>query len=612
MISVIVYGRNDGYAPDLHKRAALGLNSLGFVLTAPGDEILFVDYNTPDEYPTFPEAIADTLTDATLRKLRILRARPDLHASRPDASLPVIEALARNIAIRRSDPSNRWILSTNPDMILLPEGGSLSEIAAGLPDGFYGAPRFEIPAMIWERFRRDDPEGVFARLPRLASSLHLDEAVLHDLPQVGFDAVGDFQLALRRDVFEIGGFDEAMVSGWHVDSNFAARLASAGRPIQAIGRRLRAYHCEHSRSFGPKHAPGRIEDDFERHVALPQSTGCCQSPANFGAPESMIEEIQFDRRQDAAELAASAIGAPQQSPLTSTVGASSFGAPTASASHTLPFLLDTLIHRALDVRICWVGVGPLRKLARSALVKAAFPPPVDILSGSAQALESFDLFIFDFDELNLSPGSVSFPQTRAVVDLLAQVVELETARLEAGAQPRPIIGVNAIHSPFESLILESLDCVLSPFTTRIRRGFARPRPEAESWFRELRVGSAASRANDGSFVATTKPGHVFFGPWRRPPPGAYNVACRIANVVSRASPQRGAAAVLEAVVGDERVASVDLSLQDLSTGVAMLKFNSPWQALPPYRGALELRLWTSGEVLFQIDDVVVAPVRRGA
>jgi len=28
---------------------------------APDDEILFVDYNTPDDFPTFPEAIRDTL-----------------------------------------------------------------------------------------------------------------------------------------------------------------------------------------------------------------------------------------------------------------------------------------------------------------------------------------------------------------------------------------------------------------------------------------------------------------------------------------------------------------------------------------------------------------------
>ena len=57
MISIVLYGRNDNYGYNLHKRAALSLNCMAEVLTDPSDEILFVDYNTPDDLPTFPEAI---------------------------------------------------------------------------------------------------------------------------------------------------------------------------------------------------------------------------------------------------------------------------------------------------------------------------------------------------------------------------------------------------------------------------------------------------------------------------------------------------------------------------------------------------------------------------
>ena len=63
MLSVVLYGRNDSHGYNLHKRAAISLNAIAEMLTDPDDEILFVDYNTPDELPTFPEAIADTLTD---------------------------------------------------------------------------------------------------------------------------------------------------------------------------------------------------------------------------------------------------------------------------------------------------------------------------------------------------------------------------------------------------------------------------------------------------------------------------------------------------------------------------------------------------------------------
>ena len=76
MISVVLYGRNDNYGYNLHKRAALSLNCMAEVLTDPSDEIIFVDYNTPDDFPTFPEAIQDTLTKRARETLRILRIRP--------------------------------------------------------------------------------------------------------------------------------------------------------------------------------------------------------------------------------------------------------------------------------------------------------------------------------------------------------------------------------------------------------------------------------------------------------------------------------------------------------------------------------------------------------
>ena len=62
MISIILYGRNDGHGYNLHKRAAISLNCMAEVLRDDDDEIVFVDYNTPDDLPSFPEAIADTLT----------------------------------------------------------------------------------------------------------------------------------------------------------------------------------------------------------------------------------------------------------------------------------------------------------------------------------------------------------------------------------------------------------------------------------------------------------------------------------------------------------------------------------------------------------------------
>ena len=156
MISVVLYGRNDSYGYNLHKRAALSLNCMAEVLTDPADEILFVDYNTPDDFPTFPEAIQDTLTKRAREVLRILRVRPRVHDKfKSRTHLLALEPIARNVAVRRSSPHNRWILSTNSGMIFIPQGdASLSEIVRDLPPGFYSAPRTEIPEALWESLDR--------------------------------------------------------------------------------------------------------------------------------------------------------------------------------------------------------------------------------------------------------------------------------------------------------------------------------------------------------------------------------------------------------------------------------------------------------------------------
>src|SRR5215204_609543 len=138
MISIVLYGRNDNYGYNLPKRGALGLNTMAEVLTDPDDEILFVDYNTPDDFPTFPEAIADTLSEQAKQRLRILRVRPVQHAAFVARThLQTVEPVARNVAIRRSNPANRWVLSTNTEMLFVPrKADSLTDIARELPRGF--------------------------------------------------------------------------------------------------------------------------------------------------------------------------------------------------------------------------------------------------------------------------------------------------------------------------------------------------------------------------------------------------------------------------------------------------------------------------------------------
>ena len=105
MLSVILYGRNDSYGYNLHKRAVLSLNCISELLDNDDDEILFVDYNTSSVFPSFPEAVSDLLTEMQKKILKVLRVSEQMHYANygDKTSLKTLEPVARNVAIRRTN-----------------------------------------------------------------------------------------------------------------------------------------------------------------------------------------------------------------------------------------------------------------------------------------------------------------------------------------------------------------------------------------------------------------------------------------------------------------------------------------------------------------------------
>jgi hypothetical protein len=252
MISIVTYGRNDNYGFNLPKRTALGFNCLAEVLSN-DDEIIFVDYNTPDHLPTLPESIWDTLTDKALSLIRVIRISHDLHEKcKADSPLPILENVSRNAAIVRSNPQNHWILSTNPDVLLVLASPwrNLAELVKDLPDSFYEMPRFDIPESVWSSFCRTDPKANMAAARDWLVSHKA--AVAETVPDwrfqkyLLFDAPGDFQLAPRSYFFRLRGFDESMNKYLHSDSNLAKRmwLLNGGRTDHLLGK-LWVLHQDH-------------------------------------------------------------------------------------------------------------------------------------------------------------------------------------------------------------------------------------------------------------------------------------------------------------------------------------------------------------------------------
>jgi len=491
VLTVIVHGRNDGHGYNLHKRVALSLNCLAHLLDG-DDEIIFVDWNTPDELPTLPEAIADTLTEACRRHLRILRVRPSQHRRLCGTShLPVLDAAARNAAIRRSRSSNLWLLSTTTDVIpvLRHQGQRLSEIIGALEPALYHLPRFDVPEGLWESLDRKDPAAAIERCGAWGANLHLNEVVEAD-PVVRYDGPGDFQLLPMRTAFALTGFDERMVYTYHTDSNLAKRAGLLLGPVRSLLEDLFLYHCNHYRQASVHHGPIRAENSRERFVdciETPEVPGQLETWGLVGEPVEEVYLASIGAPPHAAVL--SAILAPANEPYwTVSNRAESYNHLEYRPEHVIPFVTDLLVTQPRDsvFGVFAATDGLIEALAR-VWTELGFAGPVYMDSfpgegfGSAivcrPADEIFDraaVLLFDFgvgeqEEPFANPSSLS--RLAGVEDRFREAVARERTRGRSGqASQQLFIVVNAINTVFEKLVANNLAFTYTPFTSRVRFG----------------------------------------------------------------------------------------------------------------------------------------------
>jgi hypothetical protein len=527
VISVILYGRNDAHGYNLHRRAALSLNCIAEVLTDPDDEILFVDYNTPDELPTFVEALSDTLTDRCVALLRVLRVPAAVHKERfaQRTHLAAIEPVSRNAAVRRANPSNRWLLSTNTDMILLPlSGGSASEICGELPDGFFALPRFELPEWLWERLPRSDPRRAMEDLARLGPRLRLDEpTVSHEW--IRYDAPGDFQLILREEFIAIDGFDEEMLLGYHVDSNLSRRMILRRGLIEDLSDQVTGYHCNHSRTPTVYHGAGIVANDLDRFFYSVDRVELPEQRQTWGLADLNLEEVSIGRRASVqvAERVASVV--PDESTTTRTPSdalAAGFEL-TYDSGHILPFVADSLIVSSADTTVGYIGANAvlLRMLAtlvaelgiQGELKVADLDDPDSI----DQIVAKADVIVVDLgiDAKLVEPTPApTAGRTYESVELpngldrtytsLERLVECERARIARGAHPRRIVLVNSATAFWDAYVVAHLDCSHTSVHSRVRRATVQPvrdrefaSTESEDVARRLIRWRARRHAGDG-------------------------------------------------------------------------------------------------------------------
>lgn len=507
MFSVILYGRNDSHGYNLHKRAAISFNAIAEVMSDPDDEILFVDYNTPDDHPTFPEAIHDTLTEKAKKVLRIFRVRPEQHYHlKSKTHLDALEAQSRNIALRRSNPNNRWVLYTNTDMLLVPrrEDESLSKILGDVPDGFYQIPRFELPEMLWEAaFDRRDPAGNLSKLRDWAVRFHLNQ-VVHNFMPMKYDALGDFQAALREDMFAIHGFDEDMLLGWHCDSNLAARLALYRGRVDTLIDKVFGYHCDHTRVAAANNK-GRATrmNDQNRFIWDVSSPYLPEQADTWGWPSVEIEEVRLDRETSYERFASGLAAAldPATEPYRSTsLDWHLYSDLSYDIRHTLPFVCDQVLTyprptavmlvatRAEFVSrfaVAWQAMGftgPILVPTECQRLDTSHP---SIKTGAfSELVRMADLFVFEFGLATQNPDEavrIGRPESpldkkslKAVAKLFAAAASEEAETRPNGRRlPRRFIGVNVIYNKFWPLFTDYIGANINPFCSQVLAGVPR-------------------------------------------------------------------------------------------------------------------------------------------
>jgi hypothetical protein len=492
MLSIILYGRNDAHGYNLHKRAALSLNAIAAVLSEPSDEIIFVDYNTPDELPTFPEAIADTLTAECKARLRILRVRPAFHRRFAGKTrLVALESQSRNIAVRRANPANRWILSTNTDMVFCTQdpAQSLTQAIARQKDGFYHLPRFEVPEGFWERLSRTDPQAAIAAMRENGERFHINE-IVWGIEDNLFEAPGDFQLFLREDLYAIEGFDERMLVGWHVDSNIARRMKLLRGEVGNLFPQIAGYHCGHTRQATALHSGNRTQNDFEFFVTSIEDPVAHHQAGQWGAPDEQIEEVRLDHPDTYFTAMASAVpaGGPGYSEVT--YNETSFGLIDADADHALPHLCDLLFNFPANQKIFFFGpdlriLDGVRDFLEAAgrkpqflLTDLARSPDVAGLdpqrwSGAVreltECLDEAHLLLLQYPSASQQPDDQRLEAqwwSQRVFNMFAA-----RERTRPVSARRRVIVINAIHTGIANLVDATLAPTVTPFSSRLRQGY---------------------------------------------------------------------------------------------------------------------------------------------
>ena len=415
MISIVVVGRNDNHGYNLSKRVSSSLNSMAQMLSE-GDEIVFVDWNTPIAYPVMPVSIKDDLLPKTKSLLRIIRVPKLVHDLVSEGSnRALIEPLARNVGIRRASANSKWILSSNTDILFAsPSGKNFREIFQNLEESLWLTYRFEIPEFVWDDLDRRNPESTSDRLlqwyrdGRVLNRIRVDSASGADFPIP--DGVGDFQLATKSLWDKSTGFPEEMKKGWHVDTRLSLQMGRIipNKPQFISESDLVIFHQNHLRNSTAYHSSSETNSLSE--VGKPYINS-----SSWGLFENNLEEINLKAQyQDPLKkLSPAQIGNPRQTVEISHLGDMSKRLDY-DLARTIIFLADEISILAKGSLVHCYSANEKTKLALSQIcetfeVKILFQESKFLKTKSRDSkISDVSLLILDYGVESLQPVKSHF------------------------------------------------------------------------------------------------------------------------------------------------------------------------------------------------------------
>src|SRR6185437_8045861 len=531
----------------------------------------------------------------------------------------------------------RWVLSTNTDMVFVPQRrADLNQIVAKLPDGFYHAPRIEIPEALWESLDRRKPQQTIETIRNWGQSLHINEIVL-GADVIRYDGPGDFQLMTRADLFKIHSFDEKMLLGWHVDSNIAKRLSFIYGSVGDLGREIFGYHCDHTRQITPAHSSlTRTENDWRIFVTDVKQVEIIGQANTWGCANDEIEEIQLqkDTAQFYVSALSDAIGEALKSPKIVKYTGETYNKVGYDAKHLLPFLADLIVSAPKRMNVAWYGGRlDILKMFSEVWQKLGFTGGIltdtpllgkidlakcGVMMGSEEIIDSeANAFIFDFGFSSEGDKSRSVDEIQKISDGLRlaflRTVRREQEHIENGLLSRRVIALNVIHNSYEQFVLDFITAGLTPFSTRMRHGFVRPRYKGTmDWLPFMLIGEAGRQKE--WYSTGTKPviksapgrfGHVAYGPFRHLSEGSYRLIITCDSIIAGRKYFDSEPCIVITVISNETVLAFQPVLyKDLERGKYECRFYVSTQTADSIAG-IEARVRITSPMDLAIHELVV-------